>query len=379
MDSGRANLGTLVQQGEIRIWDLPVRLFHWLLVACIAVASITGFVLASNWFQVHVIAGVSAGTLILARLIWGFTGSTYARFSTYALRPADAMRHVRDIQHGVVERDAGHNALGAWMVLALTGVTGVTALSGVAVLGGQFKQGPLKSVLSFATGSSLRGVHELAAILLLVLAGLHIAGVVFESWRTHENLARAMVTGNKKSGLAHVAATVRAKPVLALSSITLLAAVIAGASIWMIAKPPMGVHELVADATWKEECGSCHLAFPPSLLPAASWKGLMSNLADHFGEDASLGDGEVRSIGAFLVANAAETQDSLPANQFRSVDPARPFEITATPFWLHMHADIPEKAFAQKSVGAKQNCAACHSDAETTALFAPQHISIPKE
>lgn len=364
---------------SVRIWDVPVRLFHWLLVLCIAVAAVTGFLLNVTWLQYHIVAGTAAGILVLARLVWGFTGTSYSRFSSYTLRPSQVFEHVKHIREGIIQRDAGHNPLGAWMVIGLMLVILLIVVSGFVVLGGQMKQGPLKAFLSFAEGSSLRDVHQLAAIGLLVMVGAHISGALFESWRSRENLPRAMVTGMKRPGFAHEARPIASKPIVALLGVSALAALIVPASAKLIALPPFGIHAIAPDATWKEECSSCHMAFPPSLLPAASWKGIMANLSDHFGEDASLDANKVNAITDFLVANAAETQDSLPANRLRRLDPARPLEITATPFWKRMHGEIPDAVFTQKSIGARQNCAACHGDAETTAMFAPQMISVPKE
>ena len=379
MNRRGSSLATASRPHDVRIWDLPVRLFHWLLAGMIAATAITGFLLDVTWLQVHILSGSAAGCLILARLVWGFTGTAYARFSSYDLKPAAVFRHLKDIRHGRVEREAGHNSLGSWMVVALIAVVGFIVSTGLVVLGGQFKQGPLKSLLSFATGGSIRELHETAAIVLLVLVGFHIAGAIFESLRTRENLPRSMITGNKRAGFAHPLATVRSRPVTSLLAVVLLAAVVAGGSAWLMVKPPFGVHAVVADAQWKDECSACHIAFPPSLLPAKSWNGLMANLDDHFGENASLDEVAAHTIAQFLVANSAETQDSLPGNRFRKVDDKRPFEITATPFWKRMHGDIPDFVFSQKAIGARQNCVACHGDALTTAMFAPQSISIPKE
>ena len=136
--------------------------------------AITGFLLNVTWFQLHLIAGLAAAFLVLARLVWGFTGSTYSRFSSYTLSSRAFVQHVREIAAGHVERAAGHNALGAWMVVMLLAIIAVLVLTGVGAWGGMLKQGPLKSLLTYNAGSSFREVHELAAIVLMVLVGLHI-------------------------------------------------------------------------------------------------------------------------------------------------------------------------------------------------------------
>jgi Dihaem cytochrome c/Prokaryotic cytochrome b561 len=263
-------------------------------------------------------------------------------------------------------------------VFALIAVLSLIVASGLAVLGGQFKQGPLKAFLSFASGAQIKEVHSLFAAVMLALIGGHIGGVIFESWRTRENLAHAMVSGKKRGGFAHEMPTHAVRPGLALGGAGLLAMILIPAGSALMAMPPKGIVPHGADPAWKEECGACHIAFHPSLLPAASWAALMGGLDNHFGEDASLDPGKAKRIAAFLVSHSAETQDSLPANVFRRVNPERPMEITATRFWRRKHDSIPASAFSTKRVGAKQNCGACHGDA-ATGMFAPQAIAIPVE
>ena len=140
-----------------------------------------------------------------------------------------------------------------------------------------------------------------------------------------------MVTGNKRAGVVDVRPHISARGASAAVIICCLTLLIAGAGWDFSNLPPLGIHQVVSNASWKEECSSCHMEFPPSLLPAESWKRAMAGLSDHFGEDASLPEGTVAEIEQFLVANAAETQDSLPAHRFSKVDANRPLEITATP------------------------------------------------
>ncbi|MGB9141926.1 MAG: cytochrome b/b6 domain-containing protein, partial [Aestuariivirga sp.] len=189
----------------VKVWDLPVRLFHWLLVACVGAAAVTGWLLPVTWLQVHLIAGTVIAGLVLGRTVWGFTGSRYSRFRSFMFSPESTLAHVKDLMEGRVQREAGHNPLGALMVFALLGCISLLVVTGVMALGGVFKQGPLKTFISFATAATTRDVHSVVAWILLALIGGHVAGVVFESWRTRENLAAAMVTGSKRSGFAHEA------------------------------------------------------------------------------------------------------------------------------------------------------------------------------
>jgi cytochrome b len=367
-----------IERGRVRVWDLPVRLFHWALLACVAAAAVTGFLFPANWLSVHIWAGAGVGALILARLVWGVTGSTYARFANFTLSPAAIISHVKDIAAGRVHREGGHNPLGAWMVVSLLGVLLALVASGAVLLGGMFKQGPGKGFLTFATGDLMREPHELLAWALLALVAAHVAGVVFESRRSGENLARAMVTGDKADGFVPAARAFTARRGLAAALVGIGGAALMWAGLTANALPPKGVPQVVADGTWQKECGDCHMAFHPTLLPSASWARIMTSLDDHFGEDASLPADKVTAIAAFLAANSAETSDSFAANRLRRVSAERPLEITQTPFWTRRHSEIAEAVFKAAPVNSRQNCAACHGDA-ASGTFAPQSISIPKE
>ena len=122
----------------------------------------------------------------------------------------------------------------------------------------------------------------------------------------------------------------------------------------------------VADPVVREECGSCHLAFPPSMLPASSWKRMMGELDKHFGSDASVTPAAAERITRYLSENAADTGGRRYGGKLlRGVALASaPQRITELPKWVNEHNDISAKEWKRKEVGSKANCAACHSDAE---------------
>ena len=122
----------------------------------------------------------------------------------------------------------------------------------------------------------------------------------------------------------------------------------------------------VADPVVREECGSCHLAFPPSMLPASSWKRMMGELDKHFGSDASVTPAAAERITRSLSETAADTGGQRYGGKLmRGVALASaPQRITELPKWVNEHNDISAKEWKRKEVGSKANCAACHSDAE---------------
>ncbi|MBI4984891.1 MAG: diheme cytochrome c [Rhodocyclales bacterium] len=121
----------------------------------------------------------------------------------------------------------------------------------------------------------------------------------------------------------------------------------------------------VADPLVKEECGSCHLAFAPAMLPAKSWQRVMNGLKNHFGDDASVDPAQAERIAAYLVANAADTGGRRYGGKLlRGVATAdAPLRITELPKWVGEHRNVPDWEWRHKDVNSKANCAACHADA----------------
>ncbi len=124
----------------------------------------------------------------------------------------------------------------------------------------------------------------------------------------------------------------------------------------------------VKDPVVKEECGSCHLAFSPAMLPASSWQRMMGNLKNHFGDDASVDAQAAKRINDYLVANAADapaTSGRAPSKLLRGVDlNSAPQRITQLPQWVHKHRKVPDWEWRHKEVRSKTNCLACHTGAE---------------
>lgn len=120
----------------------------------------------------------------------------------------------------------------------------------------------------------------------------------------------------------------------------------------------------VTDPTTLRECGSCHLAFPPSMLPAASWKRMMGDLQNHFGDDASVDAETAATISRYLVSHAGDA----PGQQSRLLRGlpagAAPLRITELPKWVREHREVSDREWNAKDVGSKANCLACHVDAD---------------
>jgi hypothetical protein len=136
----------------------------------------------------------------------------------------------------------------------------------------------------------------------------------------------------------------------------------------------------VANETYKEECGSCHLAFLPGFLPARSWKKLMAGLEDHFGENASLDEDVTKTLTAFLVKHAADTKESTRRSKkiARQIPKGEaPLRITETAFWARKHFSVKDWVWKREKVATKAKCEACHRDADK-GLYSEYDVDVPK-
>jgi cytochrome b len=356
------------------VWDRGIRLFHWLLLLAVTAAAATGFILGSTWLRWHLIAGGTIAALLLWRMVWGVQGGPYARFAGFAYPPRVVLAYLRG---GPRLRYLGHNPLGALMVFALLLVLTAIVLSGAITLGGMLKQGPLRAFLTYATGRQMLGIHRLLAWLLLGMIGAHVCGVAFESWRERENLVRAMLTGCKRAEPPTVGVAPRRAAPRLTAWLTLWLGFGGAAAIAALATlPGLGVPPTTLNPEFAEQCGSCHLAFPPSLAQAATWNAILDHMDAHFGENTGLSPDLIAHLRIYLDANAAVRWDTLPSWRLRTPDPGGSLRITATPGWRRIHRGIPAATFAAPPIFSRSACEACHTDA-ATGLFAPQNIAVP--
>lgn len=125
---------------------------------------------------------------------------------------------------------------------------------------------------------------------------------------------------------------------------------------------------------WKSECGSCHMAYPPGLLPGKSWQAIMNGLTNHFGNNASVDKLTETEIRRFLVYNSAD-RDTRPSPV--NTLPRQTPRITDSAWFRRAHHELPSSVFHRKSVGSAANCMACHRDAEK-GIFSEDNARIPR-
>jgi cytochrome b len=207
----------------VRVWDIPVRVFHWLLVALIIV-SFTTAQIGGNAMEIHELSGFTILTLVLFRLLWGIFGSTYARFADFVQRPGQAIAYARSLRRGRPTFYAGHNPLGGWMIVALLTCLLVQVGTGLFANDDIMTEGPLYDWVSKQTSDTLSEIHETNFYVLAVLIALHVCASLYYLWGKRENLILPLFTGRKQLPEAQDAPEVRGGPLwLALLLLVLCA------------------------------------------------------------------------------------------------------------------------------------------------------------
>lgn len=185
----------MVYSGRIKIWDPLVRIFHWSLVGAFLVAYIT----EEDFLTLHVWAGYTVLGLVLFRILWGFIGSRYARFSSFVFSPAKILQYLKDLPLFKAKRYLGHNPAGGAMILLMLLCLIITSVTGLIAYGTE-GLGPFADWLgnsSEFTQEALEEIHEFLANFTLLLVFAHVAGVILESLLHRENLVHAMLSGYK--------------------------------------------------------------------------------------------------------------------------------------------------------------------------------------
>ncbi len=203
----------MIQKEYIRVWDLLVRICHWSVVILVLIAFLSG----DEEYKIHIYSGYAVLGIILLRLVWGFTGSKYARFTSFLYPPAKAFQYIKDLAQGVPKYYVGHNPAAGWMVFLLLIMTFFVCVSGHIA----YKhEGQELSALNFTLATNAyadsdedhgeekdkdedkdefwEDIHEGAAFTLLFLIFLHVSGAILSSTRHQENLIKSMVTGIKE-------------------------------------------------------------------------------------------------------------------------------------------------------------------------------------
>ena len=180
----------------IKVWDLFVRLSHWLVVLFVAFAW-----LSANYgdaeFKWHSLNGYAIFVLVISRVIWGIVGSSSARFSHFVKSPFKVFLYLKELLKGKAPTFLGHNPAGAWMVVILLVTLLFQAVTGMFSSDDILAEGPFTYVVSGKIVSIMTGLHHLGFDILMVLVAFHVVAVLFHQFFKKEKLLEGMVRGDK--------------------------------------------------------------------------------------------------------------------------------------------------------------------------------------
>ena len=182
---------------RVRVWDLPVRLFHWVLVALLLFQVVSGKV-GGRLIEWHLYCGYAVFVLVVFRVLWGFAGSSSARFASFLARPAAALRFGVRLLSRRAETYAGHNPLGGWMVVALLVSLALQVGTGLFSNDGIATDGPLAAFVSIEVSDRLTELHRWNFWVIVVLAAVHTAAALYHWLVLEEDLIAGMVTGERQ-------------------------------------------------------------------------------------------------------------------------------------------------------------------------------------
>lgn len=350
------------------IWTLPTRVFHFLFAFFILFAFLSD---EDEYLNYHAIIGYLLLILLIFRLFWGFWGPKYSLFKDFPI----SIKSVKEFSFHIFKTNQkylGHNPLASYIMIAILMVTFLSILSGILVFG--IQEG--KGILSFLNSTYYKNmhlfkeIHEVLANTLLALIFVHLSGVIIDKilHKQHKTL-NSIFTGYKIT---------QEKETIYLNSLQksftffmliifigfLLLNLFKQNNIFVTSKF-LPIDYKAQNKAFVNECGSCHMLYPPNFLPKKSWELLMSNLKNHFGDDASVDENTNRNILAFLLKNSAENSTyKVSWNFLNSINNQDIIALSNTSYWKKKHRKIAKEVFESSKVKSKANCKVCHNDIE---------------
>lgn len=180
---------------QILVWDILVRILHWALV----ISFFTGYIITDE-FPLHAYSGYVIFTIVLIRIVWGFIGSYYARFSAFRYSWQETIQYALSaLKMGSAREYLSHNPLGAVMVYVLLTLILIMSIVGMLLYGVQQLEGPFEEMVPYEWEDPLFLIHQFLAKILISLASLHVLGVIWSSWLHRQNYILSMFTGKKSS------------------------------------------------------------------------------------------------------------------------------------------------------------------------------------
>lgn len=380
------------KKDHVYVWPVYTRIIHWLIVSSFTLSFI--FSLKENLLNLHVAIGIIFGLMLVYRILWGFIGPHYARFSDFQLS-LDKLKFyfVEKVQNRWREIPAGHNPASSWFTLIVLFLGSIISITGLLLYGIQEGKGYLGFLNDeyYMYMFILSDIHIYASYTLLVWVIIHISGVLVEQFYHKTEMVFAMVSGYKKakgedsktgkykSGLTWI--------FLIISAMVFFVSIDGRNNPFVVSKYTQ--HDYKHESfVYYSECGSCHAPYPPFMLPDTSWERIRGGLSNHFGEEISptMKKGENRiSLNDQTVAfnflnkhSADKSTREMSVKVMKSLDGARGRKsITKIKYWKDAHANIPIEVFKSEKIKRKANCFACHKNFEK-GMMEDIDIKIPR-
>jgi len=359
------------------VWPAYTRIIHWLIASTFTLAFIFSF--KENLLNLHVAVGIIFGLMLVYRIIWGFVGPQYARFSTFKLSLSKLKFYfVEKIQNRWRDIPAGHNPASSWFTLIVLFVGSIISLTGLLLYGIQEGKGYLGFLNDkyYMYMDILFNIHLYSAYTLLVWVFIHISGVLVEQFYHKTNMVFAMITGYKRAK-GEDSSTGKYKGFLSyvflIISVMVFFVSIDGRNNPFVVSKYQPIDYQQESFTYYRKCGACHKPYPPFMLPSSSWERIKGGLNNHFGEEISptmkkwenkISTNDQTVIFNYLKTHSADTSTrEISVKVMKSLDGARGRKsITKIKYWKEIHKNIPREVFKSKKVKRKANCFACHKN-----------------
>ncbi|RYY02536.1 MAG: cytochrome B [Gammaproteobacteria bacterium] len=233
------NTENSIEPKTVKIWDVPVRIFHWSLVTLFIAAYVTNL-LGPNYFNYHLWAGYGIIVLVVFRILWGFVGTYHARFFNFVRTPVATTKYALSVLRKKDVHYLGHNPLGAVMVIALLLAILVQAVTGLFSNDEIINLGPLYGYINDDLSLKLTSIHRQLFYWIAGAIFLHIAAVLFHVWFKRDNIVKAMFTGKKNTDeLAEEKSISSSRIWLAI----IIVAIVIAALVWIISGAPEAVSD----------------------------------------------------------------------------------------------------------------------------------------
>ncbi len=361
------------------------------------------FTSGTEWFlEYHTIFGYAALGLVAFRILWGFEGNRYAGFSDFVGGYKAVKNYIRQAISLKPPRYLGHNPAVGWVVLFMLLMTLAIVSTGVVTFSGEENRGLWAGLFTRDTGIFFRSAHGYLADLAIAVIVIHVSAALFHDFILKENIILSMITGTKEDPASwsdrveHMRPGEKPSPLRL--AVLVFAAILIGLGVKFLTPAERKIKfagitseqvkivnekgftvRMRPDEKWKAECAtSCHSAFHPTLLPARSWRRIMSGLNDHFGENVSLDEATGKGILNYLVSSSAEHSTTEASRKLLGSlgKGEAPLSVTEIPYWKDKHSEISGDVYKRSSVTSKSNCIACHPGA-AVGSFEDKDIRIP--